>query len=591
MLEVLEYLKEQVAEHGERYIIDKYKLQGASLYIKVSKQKAIEAFLYTGDETAKNENTLIRYFREKEFYSRTAFDSSNKCIGKGNKGVTPFAIDLARASTIDPQKREGYLNDTVNGLISFYMSLDDKVDYEQYGEFFKSVLSMSDISELIAKYPKCSRVKIFIDEDTSEYKRFYEYYLSLKAFSTAGENKQVGAHGFSVGYSADKPSLIMPNHIFRDSKIAKKFGLRVEEPISVSLEDAILIVKMNWVFECVAKEAGIYVEVDVDPKGKFLIDYEVCGQEPKTKEYEEVTLNKNTRESTIISVTKNKTRQEVIPLLDNFITPIESHKSIFFFRNVSLNNIEEEVAKVKDIYDNFRVSQILYSNKQRIIGYFKKNYSYDMFPFISKLTWEVVSDNFKIAPGFLNHLVRTEPSLALKKEKIMKAELEIRKKLDKRLSLLIYFEEKGEVIEMVETMTKVKTGIAEKIKNREEIVVENDCTYYVLVGQLYRYLVENTQTRNPSMRLLNKLLERNNRNKYKEILHDTLIKYSYAMPLNSRATFERIYEAVAIYQPKDNSLYITDWVAHGLMGTNVMYTKINKETCNEEEKGEQEYEG
>lgn len=582
MIEIFQKVKQMYIKYGDKYFIDKCTLANG-VYIRINSDLSMTDgdILYV--QTKKREDypeALYDWFREKDFYSKIIYGDTNKCIDAKEKkifSINPFTLILKRKNMpdmIDNLSKSNLRKININGMSSeqiFSIVVTKHFDcmmklYEPvYGdfnyEFYKRAFinKSKDIFETITsmKLKDETRIKMFFNEGTAEYKKFYIEYMKDKAFcdkrySIKISGKTFGAPGYNVTLNPRKPNMLLSSTTFK-------------VPYLVNEEDAMLLYKMSLIIKYVIGELNSNTVFEVDETGQIL-DYKIIYPEEKTKPYLEYKILscKDPFDIEEKQDTTLKTRIEVMKELNSG-----------FFKGLLY-----EVCKINtsaDISDFYRaakpkfadceiISEML-NNRHILKSYCFENYDVDLSGCIKRLL------NLSFIYQFVNSSFKNENiGLALKT---------LRELWDKEISLLHYFSGGKKYKNMNNVIKKLYENIISSLNTCDDVFeIDNDEMFYFLAGQVSAYIMAQTEARNKTGRIYIPFLEAKNSERIKKEIMWQYEIYSYKMPAYSRASINKALQAVLSYSPLSefkNDNDIRNIYQAGIIGPNIFYKKMKSE--------------
>lgn len=588
MKALIDYLREKLELNGDKYIIDKLSLK-EGLYIKINKDFQIMEHVLITNKKEVESSELNYFFQSRCFYSKIVFDSANKCIDTTEKKFhsvhhlslifktdnLPNNIKNLASGTITKMNDLGINVDETNKDEIFKISLEshfeqmsflfgNRIDYSKYSEGYRllSYKIIDLINGFERKVGNGVQIAIFMDEDLDIYKECYESYLKEKLFLSNIYNKEFdgviyGVSAFSNGLNAKKPFLRM-------------LETSLDAPYVVSFEEAMIIQKLYYIFDEVAKELGLDYKTEHDANSKQLVikNIEQIDKRAKIKPLLEIKALQVRDYEDIDSCPTQKLydKKDIKGQLNYFSNNI--------FYDFLYKDTREFTKSARTVYSNDKVVIPLIENKDAIKGYLDRNYNVSIEKAIEKFTIRVMEYEIE----------KYEP-LDKKTEYFNFKKLQA--KWDLRVSIMTYFSERGVYKNMQGTLKKIREDLSNQFRAGEGIIeVKNDETYYFLAGQICQYLVSQSQTANKTGRLISPFLKAKNIDKLMKLMVETYDKYSYAIPLHSNVRINRAMQGVLIgYKPvKDlKSLDMQMFLHGGLIGPNIFYEKLNKEDNNNED--------
>lgn len=647
MLEIIDYIKQQINEHGDKYFIDKYKLQDG-LYIKINKNGEIDSenILLVDSKQEKKEAkiginniyplNIYDWFKEKDFYSRTLYDDANKCIDPKQMkilSINPYTLFIKRVSLpdivdfttdniknlmkreiIENLKEESFINLIKDEKLQKIIqkpkvkellrtkAIDETLEDKDLTKVINSILKNNELLKIVGKkdYSKSylyrqyinqhfsklkrykdgnfdyykntlidlgdklvevcdeyqlkkdqsQRVKVFFEEDTDKYIDFYNEYMKEKVFLVDKYNEEVegslyGAFAFNNTLNEDKPFLQMKTTTFK-------------APFRTTIEDATLFYKMNLVLFDIKKELELIFDMS---SSKEVLNYEVINNKFNIHEFRDFKILGVDNYKDIISEGQilEYTREDVQKYLNNnFLKGI-------IYKLYSITDAENASDDISDFYKNSykakftdtKIFNELINDRNILKGYFEKNYSIDLFKTILKIT---------------NLIMEYEISSSSDNKKTI---YQLRDLWDKQISILNYFS-RGEIYsKMPDTIKQIYINLEENILNNKDKIfeIQNDETFYFLSGQVAKYIVSQTKTKNPKAQLVSPFINIRNSKNLKDKVIESYDMYSHSISLYSQSSINRAIQSIMGYTPQNEikDTKMKHIFTAGLVGNNIFY--------------------
>lgn len=574
---LIDFLREKLKEHGDKYVIDKQKLTDG-LYVKADKNFNVVDFIYIEGKNEIEASELYYFFLERYFYSKILYDDSNKCIDVKEKkfhSTNPLSLIFKRSncpdkikklskSTIASLNKEGIDAQNLNkdemfdkSITSHFKAMKNffnkDIDYMEQKEGFRllayDVMKLCTFLEIDSKieFPIC----IFIDEDLGIYRDYFLQYIREKIFIDNKYNLEIdgelfGANAFSEStLNNNKPFLQMLKTSFK-------------VPNLISFEDALLYYKLSFTMNDVAKEIED-ISLSFCPKNKTIENLEHIDRRQKRKDFFKIKALqvRNYEDIDIKPISMQLDKEQIKKKLNYFSNNI--------FYSFLYDDLRDFNKKANKVYSNNKVLTPLISNKDAIHGYFNNNYDISIEKPIYQFIVRVL--------GY--EIEKHKPSKNNKYFSFSK----LQAKWDLGISIMSYFSEREIYKDMQSILKEIRTNIAnEFLKNKGIVEVKNDETYYFLVGQICQYLVSQSKTANKTGALISPFLKVKNNNKLKKLTIETYEKYSHAIPLHSQTRINRAMQSILTINPtKDlRDIDMQMFLSAGLIGPNIFYAKIDK---------------
>lgn len=561
MKEWFDFQKEQHTIYGDRYFIDKLVLT-EGLYVRITMDKPLELSDMMWIRNKYNHSAefdLYHWFQERDFYSKIPFNDSRKGADMSLQSVNPYTFFCKKSTlpiSLDHQKVEKF-----HGLIDEYFSklkeivdrlmYDDKPYIETLKKKTVEVISFFDQFKLI----DTSRIKLFIDLPLDVYQVFYDEYVKRKGFVSENTTKiengiRSGLIGFNNSLNGKKPYI-------------SKNNLGINPPFLFSEEDAILSAKLAQVFSQINESSERIMQFD--SLGN-MVSYRF--QQPdRTQPYRDcVIANVETPEDIVDQPSINQvTRKHIANMINHHFLS----KQLFKLYDASTNKgISSFIESAKNTIGHSEMISLLISYQEWINAYFQLQETINIFPVFEQIFYMALKKDIQESSFRLHAL---------------------RKKWDLTINLLYCFSE-GRKYHMLPTDAKSALLLVEAYKNNtnETLNIDNDVMFYLMAGQLAYYMLSKNQSKKKTGRLYDPFLQVHQVVELKRELMRQYQVYDYALPFLSNSFFQRVWNAVMLYQPSSNKISIEQRILFfgGLSMKNVFYSAKDEENQQMDESGE-----
>ena len=515
-----------------------------SLYVKIPTDRPLENkdFVIVDKEPEITQLEQLEWFKAREVLNR--YINSNKAIVQGTKYKYPKMVSSTHENCIvfnwdNFLKHKNTTKDiglSLQNLISEFLSILDKKDFlECYTKNIDNIIQFIDKNKL-----NKIMLKIFIDIDEEKYKKDYAEYLKNKLYdsdtSCQINGKMYGRLSQFCTINSKKPYL---SHML---KTTDEIHLMDEKEAfnMFYLKQYMDIVKSQKI-DCNIGDIVFNMEFNSSTKKYYINSY------------------------------KNNPYKIIDDLKDNiYIENIVSSKKS---KEKVITKYSELSSYILQLMD-FKIKKY-YGDKDRTEGKFK-TFATMYFKYITDLN----NSTINIFKSIYRNMMKNMLKLYIYDEDIYK----ITNIINFDICMTDYLFKSNLKEETSDMMDKIKNKI---IKNEKVYIVENDTEFYILCGQLAKYLKSKTKTDKITNRLFYEYNMATKTNRLMDILQRDKEKLDYGNNVNSRSG--RILSAINIYyiENKDTIKKI-DKIAFNIglyYGENLLYAKSNK-NGNENKKGE-----
>lgn len=578
----------RAAEDMDKVVFDNY-IMGNGLYFKISLNGEISHALIKRDNII--ENDLFLWFKKRDYYSQLV--NIDKPVDKLKKihsnniysffvkcNILPEVGDpltgniekdkkiLTYEQLIDSINRyydillEEKKDKTVNEiLLSVELDRIDKDAADRNRNFllnnFNKVFDIiKDYNDNDKKFSNKEYIKIFFEASEEEYNKEFKRYIFPKVFNKNDYNvivdsKVMGLNNDNMSMNDKKPFLELKSTKFKvpfrvsleDSLDSKKLfdwlnGIRREgKYVNVLSIPFDYDFKMGLDFS--NSKGCIYIFRDLE-NGKILIkDYDLISSEVKLSgPFEYINyLGIEQFEEKIITDIK---------VLEKLVDEKFYNNQLRF--NYNRNDIKPKKNEISS-----KLIDILFISKEAMKNYFHKGRYYSIRACINNVTMELIIDKI-IGKESINWKNISEA-------------------LNLRLNLLRYFKIGG-YEDMGDRVLELYNGLREKLNSEELPFIESDDEYNFAAGQLARYIIFQSEAKNPKHNLLEPFQRAKTFERMNKALLAVYDNYSHALPLNFKK-LDKLISIVSGYEAKsriDQGLFLA-----GACYANILLEKKDKE--------------
>lgn len=568
-------------EERQSIIKDNYKFK-EGIYVKVNKDFSFE--VYTMEKNNDKDSLFKDFFILKDYNG--GYLNSNKAITSENIkkrifSANPYCYFTKVCDLFDEiceDNKLGIFNEIT--IDDYFSKLKDDFNMEINEDFvlFLKTKGRELISYLIENkfLPEKVKeindlkdlkiwIKLFFDVEDDLYIKEYQKYIKNKIFNSNEYNKKIndityGALDFSSTFNDKKYFLKMKN-------------MKYEIPTRVTLEQALIFrdfcfwldsykgntiyVDYNNDFRKIEPDfenlnAGYVINVIKDKQGFVIESFDFYNDKNYIKYKNENYLDYELNLPTNITIEK---------ILDNYffsngyIPKEENLKEVgilrqnyFSSKDVLKNNISNSI--IRNIYLRYR---------EMLFNHFHKNGKMNI-KFIENELPIIIDEN-------ILSLIKTQTDFKSICNKLLILE-------NMRLNLLEQYKYKGDKL-MGNEIEIIQNNLISKLTSLDNIAtINNDKEYYLLLGQLMKYLINQSQgSSDTKAKLLQNIITCKNNKQLRKILDNFINKFSYN--IKGGLIYNQVITSIFSYTPQT---YDKDSLLVGLsIVNNVLYFKINKD--------------
>ena len=546
---------------ADNYELEKY-IKIRDFYSKyIASNKALDTS-YT-EEINNHKYTMLKKICSNNIY--TLFFKNKSVLGICNKdaekdavpieifkkGIEKYYESLLKLGTTTKEKiliKEKYTEEEI------------KINKEKILKAFDEVYKNLEKEEM----PKETWVKIFIKQNTEEYKRVSNIYIKTKLFNTNDNNikigeKTYGSNNYNFGLNSKKPYLELKSTSFKVGSFIDDTNIEIMNKMYIWLYNNsagkdMLKLPTDWSFNGTPKE-----EQEIKDKNAFIIKVAGNNGNARIDDYRYISkYNTKIREFTCKNYLEKEQKK-------TFVT-----ESIYGLRwytnNIWITENEESTRNyIKDAYTDYdqRISKSMLSNwKKEILKQYKEIFL-ELFEeenpknFINKLD--------QIAIEIIEKMY--VENLSQKKKYINNP----RKAFNLWIAYKEYFNKEGEDEGM--KINNLQSQCEEIIEQKGKI--ETDEQYYFLAGQVAYYLLNQSKAEKLTQDVTEPFIKANTVKKLKEEIEFLYTKYNYNIYLN-HPKFNNILSQILLQEPEEKIKDNKKIILAGILANNLFYSKQEK---------------
>lgn len=546
---------------ADNYELEKY-IKIRDFYSKyIASNKALDTS-YT-EEINNHKYTMLKKICSNNIY--TLFFKNKSVLGICNKDAEKDAVPIEIFKKGIEKYYESLLKlgTTTKEKILInekYTEEEIKINKEKILKAFDEVYKNLEKEEM----PKETWVKIFIKQNTEEYKRVSNIYIKTKLFNTNDNNikigeKTYGSNNYNYGLNSKKPYLELKSTPFKVGSFIDDTNIEIMNKMYIWLYNNsagkdMLKLPTDWSFNGIPKE-----EQEIKDKNAFIIKVAGNNGNARIDDYRYISkYNTRIREFTC----KNYLEKEQKKTFET--------ESIYGLRwytnNIWIAENEESTRNyIKDAYTDYdqRISKSMLSNwKKEILKQYKEIFL-ELFEeenpknFINKLD--------QIAIEIIEKMY--VENLSQKKKYINNP----RKAFNLWIAYKEYFNKEGEDEGM--KINNLQSQCEEIIEQKGKI--ETDEQYYFLAGQVAYYLLNQSKAEKLTQDVTEPFIKANTVKKLKEEIEFLYTKYNYNIYLN-HPKFNNILSQILLQEPEEKIKDNKKIILAGILANNLFYSKQEK---------------
>ena len=550
-----------VKGQADNYEFEKY-IKIRDFYSKyIASNKALDTS-YT-EEINNHKYTMLKKICSNNIY--TLFFKNKSVLGICNKDAEKDAVPIEIFKKGIEKYYESLLKlgTTTKEKILInekYTEEEIKINKEKILKAFDEVYKNLEKEEM----PKETWVKIFIKQNTEEYKRVSNIYIKTKLFNTNDNNikigeKTYGSNNYNYGLNSKKPYLELKSTPFKVGSFIDDTNIEIMNKMYIWLYNNsagkdMLKLPTDWSFNGIPKE-----EQEIKDKNAFIIKVAGNNGNARIDDYRYISkYNTRIREFTC----KNYLEKEQKKTFET--------ESIYGLRwytnNIWIAENEESTRNyIKDAYTDYdqRISKSMLSNwKKEILKQYKEIFL-ELFEeenpenFINKLD--------QIAIEIIEKMY--VENLSQKKKYINNP----RKAFNLWIAYKEYFNKEGEDEGM--KINNLQSQCEEIIEQKGKI--ETDEQYYFLAGQVAYYLLNQSKAEKLTQDVTEPFIKANTVKKLKEEIEFLYTKYNYNIYLN-HPKFNNILSQILLQEPEEKIKDNKKIILAGILANNLFYSKQEK---------------
>ena len=546
---------------ADNYELEKYikirdfysKYIASNKALDTSYTEEINSHKYTMLKKICSNNIYTLFFKNKSLSGICSKDAEKDAvpIDVFKKGIEKYYESLLKLGTTAKEKiliEEKYTEEEI------------KTNKEKILKAFDEVYKDLEKEEM----PKETWIKIFLNQNTEEYKRVSNIYIKTKLFNTNDSNikigeKTYGSNNYNYGLNSKKPYLELKSTPFKVGSFIDDTNIEIMNKMYIWLYNNaagkdMLKLPTDWSFNGIPKE-----EQEIKDKNTFIIKVAGNNGNARIDDYRYISkYNTKIREFTC----KNYLEKE--------------QKKTFRTENIYglrwyTNNIwiaeNEECTRnyIKDAYTDYdqRISKSMLSNwKKEILKEYKEIFL-ELFEeenpknFINKLD--------QIAIEIIEKMY--VENLSQKKKYLNNP----RKAFNLWIAYKEYFNKEG--VDEGMKINNLQSQCEEIIEQKGKI--ETDEQYYFLAGQVAYYLLNQSKAEKLTQDVTEPFIKANTVKKLKEEIEFLYTKYNYNIYLN-HPKFNNILSQILLQEPEEKIKDNKKTILAGILANNLFYSKQEK---------------
>jgi len=429
-----------------------------------------------------------------------------------------------------------------------YHSIGDKVD-QNLALMCKELMikHLDRILKEIEPLAFDNYVKIFIDQPIEKYEIESKRYIIPNIYNSNEYNIRIGhaIYGLTnqnMGLNSKKPYLehktmdnSIPYRVKSDQIILhKKFFDWLATKGSGSLyisEDSDFVCKLEHIF----KPSGY---------GQYLLELEQ-GKTPLIKNYTYIPFFK----------------KEVMLVVKNIQGVREKDGDTYYLApDRSLTLLEDIAAEIDDLWFQKQLRRHYFSEPKDM-----KNMKADLKQMILSArsgcyaTYREAKENrlsLVTKYGIQGIIAQLKEGYTIKAAKGM------------NLYIALKMQEEGSK-KMGDKIIELRDNLRQALTEEVTVGLESDALYYYLSGQIVRYLLNQSEAKNPKQSLVNPFLNINKNSRLVKEIQYIYVKYNHAIPLHYKK-FNHAFAMLQGYEPQSDKLDKTMFLA-GFTASNILY--------------------
>lgn len=521
--------------------------------LDTSYTEEINGHKYTMLKKICSNNIYTLFFKNKSLLGICSKDAEKDAVPRDvfKKGIEKYYESLLKLGTTAKEKiliEEKYTEEEI------------KTNKEKILKAFDEVYKDLEKEEM----PKEIWVKIFLKQNTEEYKRVSNIYIKTKLFNTNDNNikigeKTYGSNNYNYGLNSKKPYLELKSTPFKVGSFIDDANIEIMNKMYIWLYNNaagkdMLKLPTDWSFNGIPKE-----EQEIKDKNAFIIKVAGNNGNARIDDYRYISkYNTKIREFTC----KNYLEKE-----QKIIFQTESIYGLRWYTNNIWIAENEECTRnyIKDAYTDYdqRISKSMLSNWKKEILKEYKDIFFELFEeenpknFINKID--------QIAIEIIEKMY--VENLSQKKKYLNNP----RKAFNLWIAYKEYFNKEGEDEGM--KINNLQSQCEEIIEQKGKI--ETDEQYYFLAGQAAYYLLNQSKAEKLTQDVTEPFIKANTVKKLKEEIEFLYSKYNYNIYLN-HPKFNNILSQILLQEPEEKIKDNKKTILAGILANNLFYSKQEK---------------
>lgn len=546
---------------ADNYELEKYikirdfysKYIASNKALDTSYTEEINSHKYTMLKKICSNNIYTLFFKNKSLLGICSKDAEKDAvpIDVFKKGIEKYYESLLKLGTTAKEKiliEEKYTEEEI------------KTNKEKILKAFDEVYKDLEKEEM----PKETWIKIFLNQNTEEYKRVSKIYIKTKLFNTNDSNikigeKTYGSNNYNYGLNSKKPYLELKSTPFKVGSFIDDTNIEIMNKMYIWLYNNaagkdMLKLPTDWSFNGIPKE-----EQEIKDKNTFIIKVAGNNGNARIDDYRYISkYNTKIREFTC----KNYLEKE-----QKIIFQTESIYGLRWYTNNIWIAENEECTRnyIKDAYTDYdqRISKSMLSNWKKEILKEYKDIFFELFEeenpknFINKID--------QIAIEIIEKMY--VENLSQKKKYLNNP----RKAFNLWIAYKEYFNKEGEDEGM--KINNLQSQCEEIIEQKGKI--ETDEQYYFLAGQAAYYLLNQSKAEKLTQDVTEPFIKANTVKKLKEEIEFLYSKYNYNIYLN-HPKFNNILSQILLQEPEEKIKDNKKTILAGILANNLFYSKQEK---------------
>ena len=595
-MEILKYFGD------DKYIKDTVPLK-AGLYVKVNKDLSLDWKYFSRNTTEEDACEELDWFRMRNFHSlvsaSTKFIGASKLFSSNNLisfffgerifydfKTHEFDMEMAKNRTLtfintylekdlfDYSKEEVtyakkvMLESVLNDVAKLVKQLRDNKELKELK--FTSNPPNSKGENTVKVANEC-RIRVFFDEEVETFLNHSHCFKKKTLFNKNDFNIEIGdivfgATNFSTNLSDKKPLLKHMDTIFKVGLISEEDALKYDKLsawlIGQKLKNGFISLENTSNYLTIKdklneNEQGVFISFSEEQKGIVIKDYYTCvgGKD----------INFNVNNFLMSRFFEEKT-------IGSFALEEEINKNFFNKCLIPHYFTKPGDIKVKKPLLTRQIKNNLLATRKPLFSFFRESKKRDIVSIVNKNFFNLIEYKVSLIRHINNNVKKSEYGLE-----------SISKTYNFYLSLVHYIEKEGETsmpnqfknnyLEIRKKVTTLKEEKELKVpkEKQTEFNINNDIEFSVLVGQLVKYLLNQSVSNKLTYSVINVFIKNNNNETIINSLMNLVSKYRSTLNLRDNI-FSTLLENVLSYEPTKE--FNNKACLYGILADNCMYISI-----------------